>query len=179
MQHTLTALTLHSQTSIGASSGLSLASLHFPDLRTLSLRNFIFDPFIGTENFILRHATTLKRLELLSCKLPIHNIIAFLSLSPTPTQNASVPEYGRWDLIWDRFAVELTALVSLNVDERHRDLQGHFGPECRYVDSKRPFPWVVNYEITHPAPTDTANGAALERFRDVVAARLEEACGST
>ena len=47
---------VHSQTNVGVSSGLSLALLHFPDLRALSLHNFIFDLYLGIEDFILRNA---------------------------------------------------------------------------------------------------------------------------
>ena len=80
-QQTLTELTLHSKMNVGASSGLPLASLSFPCLRALSLRNVVFEPSAGIENFILRHAATLTRLELLTCKLAINDVRTFLSHS--------------------------------------------------------------------------------------------------
>src|SRR6266404_1221938 len=78
-QQTLTELTLHSQIDVCASSGLPLASLSFPCLRALSLRHVVFEPSVGIENFILRHAATLARLQLLTCKLAINAVRTFLS----------------------------------------------------------------------------------------------------
>ncbi|KAH9022086.1 hypothetical protein EDB83DRAFT_2679220 [Lactarius deliciosus] len=68
-QHSLTELTLHSDTYVGALCGLSFAGLHFPRLCALSLRMVVFEPSVGATQFILRHAATLARLELLLCKL--------------------------------------------------------------------------------------------------------------
>ncbi|KAI9453703.1 hypothetical protein BJY52DRAFT_804074 [Lactarius psammicola] len=65
-QHSLTELTLYSDIDVGASSGLSLAGLHFPHLCALSLCRLVFEPSVGVEAFILRHAATLTRLELLA-----------------------------------------------------------------------------------------------------------------
>jgi hypothetical protein len=96
-QHSLTELTLHSDIRLDASSGMSLAGLHFSSLCALSLRHFDFD--VGVEPFILRHAATLARLELLVCKL----------IYPSTA-------LGRWDRIWDQFAAELITLVALRID---------------------------------------------------------------
>jgi hypothetical protein len=71
MKHTLTELYLHSDEWVGTWLGLSLTGLHFPHLCALSLRNLAFEPFTGIVPFILRHAATLPRLELLSCQVPI------------------------------------------------------------------------------------------------------------
>ncbi|KAH9056242.1 hypothetical protein EDB87DRAFT_1263827 [Lactarius vividus] len=68
-QHTLTELTMHGDIPVGASSGLSLAGLHFP-LCALSLRGLFFQPSTGVEPFILRHAPTLAQLQVIACKLP-------------------------------------------------------------------------------------------------------------
>ncbi|KAI9433405.1 hypothetical protein H4582DRAFT_2061035 [Lactarius indigo] len=58
-QNTLTELTLHSNTPVGTSSGLSLARLHFPLLYALSLCGLVFQQSIGVYPFFLRHAATL------------------------------------------------------------------------------------------------------------------------
>lgn len=100
-QHSLTELTLHSDIFLHASSGMSLAGLHFPRLCALSLRNFDFDPPVGVKPFILRHAATLGGLELLACKL---------------THLGPFTALGLWETIWDQFAEELISLVVLRID---------------------------------------------------------------
>ncbi|KAN0138066.1 hypothetical protein V8E53_003955 [Lactarius tabidus] len=177
-QHSLTELTLHSDVHVGSSSGLSLRALHFPHLRALSLCNLVFDRSVGAEDFILRHAATLVQLGLIMCKLPFH-IDRSLSLSPSPslTQFATLARDEEsndgprcWDRIWDRFATELTGLVSLYVDERRRDLWGNASLECRYVD---PGTRISYREIDAPEPRNTADAKALQRFGMTVAARSE------
>ncbi|KAH9032778.1 hypothetical protein EDB85DRAFT_1179148 [Lactarius pseudohatsudake] len=110
--NSLTELTLHGGTPVGASAGLSLAALHFPRLCALSLRDLVFEPSVAVEPFVLRHAATLARLELLGCALPT-GTDTHLSLSGS---EESSPRPARWERIWDRFAAELTALVALHVD---------------------------------------------------------------
>ena len=155
MQHALTELTLHSDAYVGT---LSLAGLHFPHLHTLSLRNHVFEPSIGVEPFILRHATSLAKLELLTCKLPTYTGVPWV-LSPLPLDPC-------WDSIWDRFATELTALVSLHVDES----------ECSYVSIglERFFYSDRDRELQH-----STDFAALKRFQSVVTARSEEMRGES
>ncbi|KAH9173975.1 hypothetical protein EDB89DRAFT_1956055 [Lactarius sanguifluus] len=164
-QHSLTELTLHSSAYVGALFGLSFAGLHFPRLCSLSLRMVVFEPSVGATQFILRHAATLARLELLLCKLVY---------TYPPTAHArdeeSRPEPHYWEYIWDRFSAELTVLVALHVDERRRDSRGGFFAECRYVE---PIPegmiYVEQYYFTPP------NAApALRSFQLTVAARSEE-----
>ncbi|KAI9453704.1 hypothetical protein BJY52DRAFT_804066 [Lactarius psammicola] len=174
-QHTLTELTLHSDTYVGALSGLSLAGLHFPHLCVLSLRKLVFEPSIGIEPFILRHAATLAQLELLICKLPAH-VNRLLPRTPPPSTTHPRDEESShrpacWERIWDRFAVELTALVSLRVDERP---WGSAGPECRYV---YPGLGTTFLEIGTAESRNTADAAALRRFHMTVAARSEEMRG--
>ncbi|KAI9453712.1 hypothetical protein BJY52DRAFT_1225463 [Lactarius psammicola] len=155
-QHALTELTLHSDTYISSSTGLSLAGLHFPHLGTLSLRKLIFQPSVGIEPFILRHTATLAQLEILTCGLPHSPLIpAALAQDEEPSSGS-----GCWDRIWDRFAAELTALVTLHVDL-----------ECRYVELG--FFW----EVDAPESRYAADNAALRRFRMAVAARSEETRG--
>ncbi|KAF8266156.1 hypothetical protein EI94DRAFT_1803563 [Lactarius quietus] len=115
-QHALTELTLQSEIPVGVSLGLSFAGLYFPRLSSLSLGNIVFEPSVGVESFILRHAATLMRLELMACTLPIGD---------------NNPTY--WEHIWDRFAAVLTALVALRVNEN-----GDNGPEDRYVEGFSP-----------------------------------------
>ena len=168
MQAVLTELTLHSDTFVGAPDGLPVRELHFPHLTVLSLRNIIFDPIREDEVFALRHAATLARLELLTCKVLIGP-----NRSPAPAQSkytnlAGEVELGfraHWDRIWDRFTAELNAVVTLSVDERHDD------EEIRYVYRK------IGglYGMIHTLDSrNAADLAALQRFRMAVAARSIE-----
>ena len=165
MQHALAELTLHSDFYVGTSSGLSLASLHFPHLHTLSLRNLVFEPSIGVEPFILRHATSLAKLELLSCKLPTYTGAPWI---PSPPLSDPC-----WASIWDRFATELIALVSLHVDD----------PECSYVTLCSDLFTYSDHDfmlsISERESRDATDVVALERFHAVVAARSEEVCGES
>ncbi|KAH9173976.1 hypothetical protein EDB89DRAFT_646809 [Lactarius sanguifluus] len=177
MQHSLTELTLHSNANVGALGGLSFTRLRFPRLCALSLRMVIFEPSVGAKQFILRHAATLARLELLVCKLPVDPDIF---LSPSPTAHAreeSGSELDYWEYIWDRFAAELTALVALHVDERRSDRWGRTGSELRYV---RPDLERMTYRETYTlAHRNVADAAALRRFHLTVATRSEEARGES
>ena len=174
MQHTLTELTLHSDSLFGASSGLSLAGLHFPHLCALSLRNLVFEPSIGVESFILQHAATLARLELLACKLLAHPDIPQTPLTPLPPHPSTVLAPDKesrsgpgWDSIWDRFAAELTALVTLHVDE----------PMCSsYISCCLDLSFWTDYARELRDATDVA---ALQRFHAIVAARSEEMRGES
>ncbi|KAH9022808.1 hypothetical protein EDB84DRAFT_1618436 [Lactarius hengduanensis] len=157
-QHTLTDLTLHSDAPVGALSGLSLAGLHFPLLCALSIRGLVFEPSIGVEPFVLRHVATLVQLEVLACKLPNPvdlSLTSFQSLSTALSRDESGPD--GWDRIWDRFAAELTALVTLNVDL-----------ECRYVELV--FLWEAYVSELRYA----ADAAALRRFHMTVTSRSGE-----
>ncbi len=173
-QHALTELILHSDVYVGASSRLSLAALHFPHLCALSLRRLVFEPSAGIEPFVLRHAATLTRLELLTCKLPTR---AGTLLSPSPSQSITLARdeessFGPacWERIWDRFMAELTALVALHIDE------GLIGLECRYVNPGRG----ISYweELDTPEPRNAADVAALRRFHMTVAARSRGRAGN-
>ena len=164
-QHTLAELTLHSDEYVGASSGLSLAGLHFPHLCALSLLRLVFEPSVGVEDFVLRHAPTLARLEFLACKLPT----PFSLSSPYTSFAQGETALGGWCRLWDRFAMELTSLVALHVDERRRTFWGFAGPEYRYVNHG---PGISFWEIRFDA-LESADMAALQRFQATVAARSE------
>lgn len=143
-QHALTELTLQSDVSVGASSGLSLTGLHFPYLCTLSLRSIVFEPSVGVESFILRHAATLVRLELITCKLIIN------------MESDTRPIY--WAHIWDSFTAELTSLVALHVSESYDD---SFEPEFRYVRHGR----LTSYcGMVTPDHVNVADDAARRRL---------------
>jgi len=169
MQHSLTELALLSDTNFGAFSGLSFAGLQFPHLCALSLCRLVFEPSVGAQHFILRHTATLARLELFTCKLPI-SINIFLPPSPsTALAQDEESSSGPWEGIWDRFAAELTALVSLYVDE----CRVAWSSDFRYV---LPDPETMTYKgIMAPARRDAADAAALRRFHMTVTARSEEA----
>ncbi|KAH8997841.1 hypothetical protein EDB86DRAFT_3243004 [Lactarius hatsudake] len=78
--NSLTEFTLRGGALVGASAGLSLATLHFPRLCALSLEGLVFEPSVAVEPFILRHAATLSRLTLVECAL-LAGTDAHLSLS--------------------------------------------------------------------------------------------------
>src|ERR1700744_1166185 len=86
-----------------------LTMLHLPHLCTLSLCHLVFDPSVGFESFILQHAGTLVRLELLMCKLfadPDTFYSASLSTALAPdNESSSRPTF--WEYIWNSFAAEL------------------------------------------------------------------------
>ena len=110
-QHFLTELARHGNVHVGASLKLCFAGLHFPRLRALSCK-ILFEPSVGAEPFILRHAATLTRLHLIACKLPFD----------TPsTPDEELTAVITWKNIWDSFATDLTALVALHVDESDGD----------------------------------------------------------
>jgi len=98
-------------------------------------------------------------------------------MTVTQDEEIPIPASGLWDLIWDRFAAELTSLVSLDVEEseflRFRE---------RVRSGSRYIRWLAPqcYRIPKPVRTDGgANAAALERFRMTVASRSEEAKGGS
>lgn len=106
-QHTLTELTLHSESYIDDSSEMSFGGLHFPHLFALSLCKFVFTLHIGVAPFILRHAATLAQFELLSCRLSTTGGV------PYSSTNSALQS---WAHTWVRFEAELTNLVVLRVD---------------------------------------------------------------
>ena len=156
-QHALTELTLQTKALVGAAMGLSFTGLYFPNLCVLSMRKFVFEPSVGVEPFILKHAATLARLELISCKL----------LIPNDEEPGAGPT--RWEHIWGSFAMGLTALVVLHVDKSSDVVK------LRYVRYGPIFYRVVEA----PAHLDVADAAALDRFYVTVAARSEEAHGAS
>jgi hypothetical protein len=165
-QHTLTELTLHSDEYLGASCGLSLAALHFPHLCTLSMRMLVFEPSVGVVPFVLRHAPTLARLELFACKMPIHPDAHIPPWAPPPPSSTtlSLDNGSRcWYHIWDLFAAELTALVSLHVDETG----------CSYISSGMGLSWELSRTSEALEPRDVADAASLELFHTIVASRSE------
>jgi hypothetical protein len=109
MQPPLTKLTLYSDQPVGAAFGFSFAGLYFPQLCKLSLSGFIFEPSVRAQHFILRHAATLARLELIACKLPMYaNAFPdFCSTLRDDKYKSSLMPIT-WGHIWDRFAAELT-----------------------------------------------------------------------
>ncbi|KAH9016665.1 hypothetical protein EDB83DRAFT_227790 [Lactarius deliciosus] len=158
-QQTLTELTLHSDAPVGASSGLSFSGLRFPLLCMLSVRGLVFELSVEVEAFVLRHATTLAQLEVLACKLPANLPLSYSQSTSTALARGegSSSGPGGWDRIWDRFAAELTALVTLDVDT-----------ECRYIEPT--YFWDVLVHESRYA----ADAAALRRFHMTVAARSRE-----
>ena len=164
----LTELALHSNEFVGSFDGLSLHELHFPHLAVLSLRNIVFNPVKYDEVFVIRHAATLVRLELLTCKV----CFGSTSLpSPAPLQYTNLAGdvekslRQHWDRIWDRFAAELTALVTLDVKGCHNDV------ESPYVQ-RRGWRFLIILDVDESRYA--ADRAALQRFQMTVTARSTE-----
>ncbi|KAJ7876583.1 hypothetical protein B0H13DRAFT_2548627 [Mycena leptocephala] len=68
----VTALTIRSDQDVGACPSLSFKDMSFPRLTSLALHQFVFEPGIPEVDvvaFILRHKTTLERLELHDCSI--------------------------------------------------------------------------------------------------------------
>ena len=120
----------------------------------------------SAEDFILRHVATLTQLELLMCKVLVSDVR--LLLSSESTNLATDVELRRrpyWDRSWDRFAAELTGIVMLHVDERHRD------QKYRYVQRN----FAGSYSVCRAGESrNVADLAALQRFRMTVATRSKE-----
>ncbi|KAH9022088.1 hypothetical protein EDB83DRAFT_89296 [Lactarius deliciosus] len=175
MQHPLTELTLQRNAHVGTLAGLSFDGLHFPRLCSLSLDRLVFEPSVGVQNLILRHATTLARLELIMCKLSVIPVTLFTpspssSTTFAPDESSSGP--NTWERVWDCFPVRLTALVSLHVNESPEE----WSPDFRYGIHGI---WSLSdgWDIDAFAPRDAADAAALQRFHKSVHARSEEVRG--
>jgi len=169
----LTHLTLHTEIFVGASSGLSFHALHFPHLCTLSLRKLVFEPSVGVEHFILRHAATLSRLELIMCGLPIDPdtemlIYSSRSRSTTLTRDKSGLEPLHWERIWDNFAADLTALIALHVNESETRT-------CILPVRHRYVAPVPEYRMFAVESRDAPDAEALRRFYMTIAARRRRA----
>ncbi|KAH9022091.1 hypothetical protein EDB83DRAFT_89812 [Lactarius deliciosus] len=161
MQYSLTELTLHSNVHVGALAGLSFDGLHFPRLCAVSLGRIVFDTPVGAQDFILRHAATLARLELLMCKLPITLTPSISSsIVATVTVNDPSSDPYNWARVWDCFEAKLTALVSLRVDEFH---DGYY---FQYGSNLGPYAFTT--------PRAATNAVALRRLRMTVVARSEK-----
>ena len=172
-QFALTELTLHSREYVGAPSGLSIRELHFPRLSMLSLGKIVFDLTLGAEVFILRHAGTLSRLELLDCKVLMSKNTSLSPPSSTAiTTGMELSPSPYWDRIWDRFAADLTALVTLFVNELHDKLTlpcHRTSQGIRYVhysETSESYELIDGNELLIAADL-----AALQRFDMTVAAR--------
>lgn len=100
----LKSLVLRSPYGLYHSLATNLRSFEYPSLETLVLENIVFDntpSADGIEEFIIRHKSTLRRLELRSC--------ATCTLNPTTS-------IRRWSTIWERLNAELVALEEVVVD---------------------------------------------------------------
>ncbi|KAG0696361.1 hypothetical protein DFH29DRAFT_813067 [Suillus ampliporus] len=142
---TLKSLVLRSPQGPYHSLTTQLSSLNYPSLESLMLENIVFDQTpsaVGIEEFVLRHKSSLRRLELRSCA----------SYVGAPSFNARP-----WSSIWQRWAAELTGLRELVVD-------GDSG----YVVLDAEWGYVTYKLIS--AMTVESDSSSLQMFHDVVMA---------
>ncbi|KAI0060717.1 hypothetical protein BV25DRAFT_924586 [Artomyces pyxidatus] len=137
-----------------------------PLLSSLSLLGFDFEGIPYLEDFIVRHAGTLVRLELLHCVMETdrepHMDEAMLA------QLIEDSEHRSWVSVWDTLALEMTVLMELVVEDAPFDGPYEPGPDA---------PLVVRYREAqiphHPLSFDDEDEdvRALDRFRAVVKSR--------
>ena len=100
-QSSLTSLSLGSDEYIGPIDGFDINDHHFPHLRSLKHRRFVFG-WYDIPAFIIKHKSTLRSLEL-------HGNGMYLDWE---TSDANQPY---WSDVWKQFQVELTNLAELVV----------------------------------------------------------------
>lgn len=140
---TLKSLVLSSPQGPYHSLATQLSSLHYPSLESLVLENIVFDQTPspdGVEEFVLRHKSSLRRLEMRSCS----------SYVGSPSSDARL-----WSNIWQRWATELTSLRELVVD-------GDSG----YVVLDAEWGYINYKPIT--TLTAEADSSSLQMFQDTV-----------
>ncbi|KAI0030024.1 hypothetical protein K488DRAFT_72508 [Vararia minispora EC-137] len=157
-------LSLNSTCMVGIMPPLDFRRVNHPYLTTLSLSSVAFawneedSPFGGAEDFIVRHAATLKSLELIGCGLVI-------------TEMAREPmQY--WASIWARFTETLTSLTFLRVkfDEREEPAQDGARKEIRYFSEDTEYGLLRHQEDLEGEEDDVP---ALEAFKAIVDSRRE------
>ncbi|KAG1744938.1 uncharacterized protein EDB91DRAFT_1121698 [Suillus paluster] len=129
-----------------------LSSFHYPALESLVLENIVFDQTPsadGIEEFVLRHKSSLRRLELRSCASHV---------------GAPLFDARPWSSIWQRWAAELTGLRELVVD-------GDSG----YVVLDAEWGYVTYKPVS--AMTVESDSSSLQTFQDaLIAASKAIAC---
>ncbi|KAI9447550.1 hypothetical protein H4582DRAFT_8890 [Lactarius indigo] len=126
----LVSLSMGCDIAFGSLIRLDLSSVTFPHLTSLSLSNFVWgdirlDPQAvvpEAEDFIVRHAKTLKKLELQRCMMCV-------------PYDRSTPVRS-WAAVWNRFTQELTELVDLVVEYNRRRRYAYFQPECGFSSDR-------------------------------------------
>ncbi|KAI0062608.1 hypothetical protein BV25DRAFT_1838103 [Artomyces pyxidatus] len=141
----LTSLALCSRVDVGPV--LFFLNLTYPCLTSLTLQSIIFNPVVGTRDFIRRHCRTLTDLELVRCKISMDG--------NTPPK--------LWAEVWDSFAEELGALVHLRVE-----LEMNPAHALRYA--RQVGGMFLCYDDDQKANAG-GDSEALERLREVVAVR--------
>ncbi|KAA1478185.1 hypothetical protein DENSPDRAFT_934154 [Dentipellis sp. KUC8613] len=148
----LEALAIRSAEDVGLVPGFSFADRVYPRLAALEVQGIMFGPAVGVEEFIVRHAGTLKRLVIEGCKIGIEED------EEGPAQF--------WAAVWDRFRETLVVLEEVVVREDKNETgegrvlnYGHFDPGWGYI---------ANYEGTEGEEGDVP---ALQAFVDAVEAR--------
>ncbi|KAG0696363.1 hypothetical protein DFH29DRAFT_951486 [Suillus ampliporus] len=122
-----------------------LSSLNYPSLESLVLENIVFDQTPsadGVEEFVLRHKSSLRQLELRSCG-----------------SHVGAPSFDArpWSSIWQRWAAELTGLRELVVDG-----------DCGYVVLDAEWGY-ISYKLIS-AMTAESDSSSLQMFQDAVVA---------
>ena len=106
---------------------------------------------MNVEDFIVRHGGTLKTLELKVCRIAVHD-----------------PEQGPtrfWSQIWNRFLVEMGALLKLGVEDASDMRSGRTQKYVRLNEELGYTPFMI------PAPSKELDKAALEALNGLLDSR--------
>ena len=148
----LTSLTLRSDHDVDFIPAIDFSQLTCSGLAFLSLKNISFDEVsMNVEDFIVRHGGTLKTLELKVCRIAVHD-----------------PEQGPtrfWSQIWNRFLVEMGALLKLGVEDASDMRSGRTQKYVRLNEELGYSPFMI------PAPSKELDKAALEALNGLLDSR--------
>ncbi|KAA1475451.1 hypothetical protein DENSPDRAFT_932366 [Dentipellis sp. KUC8613] len=164
----LTSLTIHSDRQAGILPVFDFSQLTYPHLASVSLKYIVFNDSTGVVDFLIRHKSTLRSLELRTCMLTM------LHWRPGNRPNPS------WAQVYTRLADELTELTELQVDAVPDPVRpapitnglsyGMLNPD----HGPRTIP-IISLSGRGSIPGTEGDQEALDRFRDVVGVRRDAA----
>ena len=144
---------------IGVRPPLALNEMSFPLLEALRLDYVLFDGYpdpqpVGTEDFIVRHGRSLRRLELVHCMILVYDLDAR-------------PE-RLWTDVWTRFEKELGTLDYLKVSFKGNEQLREQDSQLRYISEDHPH-WF--YMVKRDVPGEETDRSTLEMLMGSIRAR--------